>query len=75
VVIPNELKVVVESTPDTLHGAIRFAGTRVFVKSLFNYVLTGHPIEEFLADFPGVTEQQARAVLNWQASRAAENPN
>jgi len=35
--VPIELQDVLVSTEDTLHGAVRFAGTRVFAQSLFDY--------------------------------------
>lgn len=67
--IPKELEGVVVSTPDTLHGGVRFAETRVFVQSLFDYVMAGHPLEEFLEHFPDVRKEQAEAVLSWEQER------
>ena len=61
--IPTELKGILVSTPDTLHGAVRFAGTRVFAQSLFDYVLGGSSIDEFLDHFPDVSRGQADRVL------------
>jgi len=61
--IPAELNGVLVSTPDTLHGAVRFAGTRVFAQSLFDYVLGGSTIDEFLDHFPDVSRDKAEAVL------------
>ena len=51
------------SNPDVLGGAPVFRGTRVPVKALLDYLEGGHPLSEFLEDFPGVTEAQAVAVL------------
>lgn len=53
--IPEQLQNVLESTPDTLHGAIRFRGTRVFAQSLFDDVIGGNSLAEFLEDFPDVS--------------------
>jgi len=64
--IPTELEGVLVSTPDTLHGAVRFAGTRVFAYQLFDYLLTGSTLDQFLEDFEGVTREQAEAVMQWQ---------
>ena len=61
--IPTELEGTLVSTPDTLHGAVRFAGTRVFAQSLFDYVLGGSTLEEFLDHFPDVSREQADRVL------------
>lgn len=67
--IPPQLSEVLVSTPDTLHGAIRFNGTRVFAQSLFDYVMQGSSLEEFLIDFPDVSKDQAEAVLRWENER------
>ena len=64
--IPKELEGILVSTPDTLHGAVRFAGTRVFASQLFDYIFTGESLDTFLKDFEGVTREQAQAVLDWQ---------
>ena len=68
-VIPDELREVLVSTPDTLHGAVRFRGTRVFAQSLFDYVMKGNSIDVFLDHFPDVTKEQAEAVLKWEDLR------
>ena len=44
-------------------GAPCFAGTRVPVKHLWDYLESGEPLEEFLEGFPGVTREQAIGVL------------
>jgi uncharacterized protein (DUF433 family) len=49
--------------PELLGGTPVFRGTRVPVKALLDYLEGGHPLAEFLEDFPGVTEAQAIAVL------------
>ena len=67
--IPSELEGVLASTPDTLHGAIRFSGTRVFAYQLFDYVLSGSSLDEFLNDFPGVSREQATKLLTWELHR------
>lgn len=67
--IPKELEGVLVRTADTLHGAIRFAGTRVFAYQLFDYILTGSSLDDFLEDFPGVGREQAQAVLDWELTR------
>jgi uncharacterized protein (DUF433 family) len=40
-----------------------FSNTRVPVKNLFDYLKTGHPLNEFLEDFPSVTKEQAIQVI------------
>ncbi len=34
------------------------------MKSLFDWLANGHTINDFLENFPGVTREQARGVLN-----------
>ena len=53
----------VEKDPARLGGEPVFRGTRVPVKSLFDHLVAGDSLETFLDDFPGVTRQQALAVL------------
>ncbi|MBX9783775.1 MAG: DUF433 domain-containing protein [Chitinophagaceae bacterium] len=40
-----------------------FKGTRVPVESLFMHLEQGISLNEFLEDFPGVSKEQAEAVL------------
>ena len=48
---------------EILGGIPVFAGTRVPVKSLFDYLEAGDSLGEFLGAFPDVTREQAIAVL------------
>lgn len=58
---------VVHSDPDILGGAPVFVGTRVPLRALFDYLAGGHPLAEFLDDFPSVAREQAVAVLRLAA--------
>ncbi|HZG69756.1 MAG TPA: DUF433 domain-containing protein [Herpetosiphonaceae bacterium] len=49
--------------PDLLGGTPVFAGTRVPVQTLLDYLEAGHPLDEFLDDFPTVRREQATALL------------
>ena len=53
----------ISSNPERLGGEPCFTGTRVPVQSFFDYVEGGHPLGEFLEDFPSVTREHAIAVL------------
>jgi uncharacterized protein (DUF433 family) len=53
----------VEKDPERLGGEPVFRGTRVPVKSLFDHLSAGDPLETSLDDFPGVTREQVQAVL------------
>ena len=58
---------------ELLGGALVFAGTRVPVSALFDY-LERSSLRKFLADFPSVTRAQALSVLeNARAAFSAVN--
>ncbi len=50
---------VVNIDPDVLGETPVFMGTRVPVKSLFDYIEAGETIDEFLRQFPSVKREQA----------------
>lgn len=50
--------------PDILGGTPVFKGTRVPVKSLFDYLERDYSLEEFLECFPSVTREMACQVLD-----------
>ncbi len=56
---------VVWVNPDRMHGTPCFFGTRVPIQHLWDYLEGGDPLPEFLDDFEGVTEEQARAALRY----------
>ena len=47
------------SSPDILGGTPVFAGTRVPIKNLTDTIEVGDTLNEFLADFPSVSREQA----------------
>jgi uncharacterized protein (DUF433 family) len=49
--------------PQRLSGAPCFAGTRVPIKNLFDYLESGYTLNQFLDDFDGVTPEQAKGVI------------
>jgi uncharacterized protein (DUF433 family) len=53
----------VERAPGKPGGVWLFKGTRVRVKALFDNLEGGANIDDFLEWFPGVSRQQAEAVL------------
>lgn len=54
---------VIEINPEKLSGLPVFAGTRVPIQNLFDYIEGGDTIEDFLDGFPPVTREQAVNVL------------
>jgi uncharacterized protein (DUF433 family) len=55
---------VVHSDPDILGGTPVFVGTRVPIRSLFDYLEAGDSLDEFLRQFPSVRRDQAVAALD-----------
>ena len=53
----------VERDPQRMSGAWVFRGTRIPVAALFENLEDGIALAEFLELFPGVTQEQARSVL------------
>ncbi|HEX8161683.1 MAG TPA: DUF433 domain-containing protein [Pyrinomonadaceae bacterium] len=63
----------IERDPEKLGGTPVFAGTRVPIKNLFDYLGGGDSLDVFLDDFPTVAREQALGVLEeyreWLASQ------
>ncbi len=53
----------ITSSPERLGGTPVFAGTRVPVQTLLDYLEAGAPLDAFLDEFPSVTREHAIAVL------------
>ena len=58
--VPDPL---ITTSPDRLSGTPVFAGTRVPVQTLIDYLEAGDSLEAFLGDFPSVSREHAVAVL------------
>lgn len=54
---------VISADPEILAGEPVFAGTRVPLRNLFDYLEAGDSLEIFLDAFPDVTREQAVAAL------------
>ena len=59
---------VVKIDPEIMSGAPCFAGTRVPVRSLIDYIEGGDTLGEFLEQFPTVSRKQAVAYLEESAA-------
>ena len=55
---------VIHADPEILGGTPVFVGTRVPLKNLIDYLEGGHPLDDFLDDFPSVSREQAIAALD-----------
>jgi uncharacterized protein (DUF433 family) len=60
--IPNPL---VTRSNEVMSGVVVFAGTRVPVQTLLDYLEEGDTLDQFLEDFPTVTREHAVAVLEF----------
>ncbi|HEY0545198.1 MAG TPA: DUF433 domain-containing protein [Pyrinomonadaceae bacterium] len=56
-------KTVITSSSDVMGGTPVFAGTRVPVQTLMDYLKGGESIDDFLEGFPTVTREQIFAFL------------
>lgn len=61
--MPSLPSPLISSSPERLGGTPVFAGTRVPVQALIEFLEAGHPIDQFLEEFPSVSREHAIAVL------------
>ena len=54
---------IITTTPDVMSGMPVFAGTRVPVQTLLDYLKGGESIDDFLEGFPTVKREQVIAFL------------
>ena len=54
---------IISSSPEIMGGTPVFAGTRVPVQTLLDYLKAGESIDDFLDGFPTVTREQVIALL------------
>jgi uncharacterized protein (DUF433 family) len=66
-------KRVVTRSPKRMSGQPVFAGTRVPIKTLFDYLAAGDSLERFLDHFPDVTHEQAAAVIEQAGAELTAN--
>ena len=62
-------KPIVTSSADVMSGARVFAGTRVPVQALIDYLEGGETIDDFLTGFPTVRREQVVAFLEEATAR------
>lgn len=59
----DELQGIIHSDPEIMGGTPVFAGTRVPLQNLIDYLEGGESVEDFLEAFPTVNREQAIAVI------------
>jgi uncharacterized protein (DUF433 family) len=62
----------IEGKENVLNGALVFSATRVPIRNLFDYLVAGDTVKDFLEDFPTVSFEQVRHLLQ-SAEVAIEN--
>lgn len=60
---------VVTSSPEVMGGTPVFAGTRVPIENLLDYLEGGESIEDFLEGFPSVSREQVITFLEETKAR------
>ncbi|MGH7596884.1 MAG: DUF433 domain-containing protein [bacterium] len=62
----------IHSDPEIMGGVPVFVGTRVPVRTLFDYLMDGCSLTEFLDNFPTVKSEQAIQLLESASKRILE---
>jgi len=63
---------IISRSADIMGGTAVFAGTRVPVQTLLDYLEGGETIDDFLEGFPAVTRDQVIAFLEEATERVIE---
>ena len=63
---------IISASPDIMGGSPVFAGTRVPVQTLLDYLKAGESIDDFLDGFPTVTREQVIALLEEAGKQLVE---
>jgi len=61
---------IISRDPNVVSGALVFAGTRVPVQILIDYLKAGETLDRFLDGFPTVQREQAEAYLEMTLEEA-----
>ncbi len=56
---------IITRDPEIMGGTPVFSGSRVPIKTLFDYLQGGYSLPEFLDDFPSVRQEQAVELLDF----------
>ena len=65
---------IVSRDPEVMGGELVFAGTRVEVRTLVDYLRAGHTLDDFLEGFPSVSREQAEGYLDTTLEAARRHP-
>jgi uncharacterized protein (DUF433 family) len=70
--VAMEWKQAITADPQTLHGTVRFAGTRIPVTVVLDNLADGATPDEILAQFPSLRPEHIPAALAYAADLARE---
>jgi uncharacterized protein (DUF433 family) len=68
-----DMKPPISTAPDVLGGTPVFAGTRVPIQTLLDYLEGGESIDDFLDGFPSVSRDQIISFLEMAKDRLIES--
>lgn len=63
---------IISASPEIMSGTPVFAGTRVPVQTLLDYLKAGESIDDFLDGFPTITREQVIKLLEEIGSTIAQ---
>ena len=73
--MPDVTTTMFQARPGYASGTLCFAGTKVRVETLFNYLCDGGTVDEFLDEFEGaVGREQAMCAIEMAAREFADAP-
>ena len=70
-----DLSTVVVATPGVRGGKPCFAGTRITVEDVLDYLASGMTIAQIVADFPELTNELVNAAVEFESVRERRTPN
>jgi uncharacterized protein (DUF433 family) len=70
--ITMDWKQCITADPQVLHGAVRFAGTRIPVSIVLDNLADGASADEILRQYPGLKPEHVPAALAYAAELARE---
>lgn len=71
--IKKRSNTIISRDKEILGGTPVFKGTRVPVKTLWDYVKAGDTVEDFLEDFPSVKREQAITLIERAQKRVVSS--
>lgn len=64
---------IITVNPEIQSGSPVFTGTRLPIKTLFDYLSTGETIETYLEDYPYISKEQIYELLSITGKMLIEN--